>query len=99
MGVNKHGPETMHPMSDKAPTKGQAWILWQIIQKGGETGPLGMDVRSYDACLRRGWIEEVPVEDRGFGFGSGTVVRVTDAGRAAYDQVDPRNTEHGAGQA
>lgn len=50
-------------------------------------GPLGVDLRTYDALLRKGWISEVTVERKYIG-GPGTLARITDDGRKALATVD-----------
>lgn len=72
-------------MSEK-PTPGQAHLLRYAVQQGGAFGPLGADLRSYDACLRRGWLVEEPVERPLLGT-PGVLARITDAGLVALAEV------------
>jgi len=80
----------------RVPTPAQTGILRLASREdgphGGGFGPLGADRRPYDACLRRGWTEEVAVE-RGFGLGPGVICRITPAGRDALASVAVRQGE------
>ena len=76
------------------PTKGQRYLLELVASHGGESGMLGADLRSYDACLRRGWLVEKVVE-RDFGLGPGQVAAITDAGRAALARAVPPEAREG----